>query len=58
LPRTIAEQEGSGPSTIKVSDYLVGSQLNEALAAGQDLIVSWPFIEAQILDWTQAEAIW
>jgi len=58
LPKTIAEQDGSGPSTIKVSDYLVGPQLDEALAAGQDLIVSWPFVGAQILDWTQAEAIW
>jgi len=27
----------------RVSDYLVGSQFDEALAAGQDLIISWPF---------------
>ncbi|PPQ66659.1 hypothetical protein CVT26_009413 [Gymnopilus dilepis] len=27
----------------KVTDYLVGTQLDEALANGQDLIVSWPF---------------
>ena len=58
MPRTVAEQDGPGPSAIKVSDYLVGPQVDEALAAGQDLIISWPFVEAQISDWTQAEAIW
>jgi actin-related protein 9 len=47
-----------GPSSLKVSDYLVGPQLDEAIAAGQDLLISWPFIEARIVDWTQAEAIW
>ena len=58
MPKTAVEQDGPGPSTTKVSDYLVGPQLDEALAAGQDLIVSWPFVGAQILDWTQAEAVW
>ncbi|THH19437.1 hypothetical protein EW146_g1731 [Bondarzewia mesenterica] len=42
----------------KVTDYLVGPQLDEALAAGQDLIISWPFADGQIHDWIQAEALW
>ncbi|PCH44390.1 actin-like ATPase domain-containing protein [Wolfiporia cocos MD-104 SS10] len=59
----------SGPSTshsssanliahAKVTDYLVGSQLDEALASGQDVLVFWPFANADIADWTQAEALW
>ena len=46
------------PSTIKVTDYLVGPQLDEALAAGQDIIVSWPFADGDVRDWIQAEALW
>lgn len=42
----------------KVTDYLVGSQLDEALASGQDIVVFWPFAEGDISDWTQAEALW
>lgn len=42
----------------KVNDYLVGAQLDEALAAGQDVSVSWPFADGNIRDWTQAEALW
>ncbi|KAH9939144.1 actin-like ATPase domain-containing protein [Amylocystis lapponica] len=42
----------------KVTDYLVGAQLDDALAAGQDIQVSWPFADGAIGDWTQAEAIW
>ncbi|KAF8634661.1 hypothetical protein AX17_004130 [Amanita inopinata Kibby_2008] len=41
-----------------VKDYLVGAQLDEALAAGQDIIISWPFADGDVYDWTQAEAIW
>ncbi|KAF8899616.1 actin-related protein [Gymnopilus junonius] len=41
-----------------VKDYLVGAQLDEALANGQDIIVSWPFVDGVVSDWTQAEAIW
>ena len=41
-----------------VKDYLVGTQLDEAIASGQDLIISWPFADGDISDWTQAEAIW
>jgi actin-related protein 9 len=44
--------------TPKVNDYLVGSQLDEALATDQDITVSWPFVDGDIHDWTQAEAIW
>ncbi|KAF9477757.1 actin-related protein [Pholiota conissans] len=41
-----------------VKDYLVGPALDEALASGQDLIISWPFADGDVSDWTQAEAIW
>lgn len=39
-------------------DYLVGTQLEEAIAAGQDIIVSWPFADNDVFDMTQAEALW
>jgi actin-related protein 9 len=42
----------------KVNDYLVGVHLDEALASGQDIFISWPFADGDIRDWTQAEAIW
>ncbi|EIW79189.1 actin-related protein [Coniophora puteana RWD-64-598 SS2] len=42
----------------KVNDYLVGTQLDEALASGQDVAVSWPFADGSVRDWVQAEAIW
>ncbi|KZT27748.1 actin-related protein [Neolentinus lepideus HHB14362 ss-1] len=49
----------AAPSTsIKVNDYLVGAQLDNALAAGEDVVVSWPFAEGDVSDWTQAEALW
>ena len=41
-----------------MTDYLVGSQLDEALAAGQDVEVFWPFADGEVVDWTQAEALW
>lgn len=44
--------------TARVTDYLVGPQLDDALSAGQDLVVSWPFADGEISDWTQAEALW
>ncbi|KAI0060952.1 actin-like ATPase domain-containing protein [Artomyces pyxidatus] len=46
------------PSAVKVTEYLVGPQLDEALASGQDIIVTWPFVDGQIHDWVQAEALW
>lgn len=45
-------------TTAKVNDYLVGASLDEALEAGHDVLVSWPFADGDIRDWTQAEAIW
>ncbi|ESK97699.1 actin-related protein [Moniliophthora roreri MCA 2997] len=45
-------------STATVNDYLVGVQLDEALATGQDIAISWPFADGSVRDWTQAEAIW
>ena len=42
----------------KVTDYLVGTQLDDAIANGQDVTVYWPFAEGNIRDWTQAEALW
>ncbi|KAF5362059.1 hypothetical protein D9756_002600 [Leucocoprinus leucothites] len=41
-----------------VTDYLVGTQLDDAIAAGQDVIISWPFAKGDVADWAQAEAIW
>jgi actin-related protein 9 len=46
------------PHTLKVTDYIVGHQLDDALAAEQDLIISWPFADGQISDFMQAEALW
>ncbi len=46
------------PPNATVNDYLVGTQLDEALAAGQDILISWPFADGDVRDWTQAEAIW
>jgi actin-related protein 9 len=46
------------PPSLKVTDYLVGPQLDEALAAGQEITVSWPFVDGQINDFMQAEALW
>ena len=42
----------------RVSDYLVGSTLDEALANGESLEIYWPFAETKIANWNQAEAIW
>lgn len=43
---------------LKVTDYLVGPQLDDALAQGQEVVVSWPFADGQITDFMQAEALW
>lgn len=42
----------------KVNEYIVGQQLDEALAAGEDIIVSWPFENGDIKDFYEAEALW
>lgn len=41
-----------------VSDYLVGTVLDEALASGQDVTVFWPLDNEDVRDWTQVEALW
>ncbi|KDQ61600.1 hypothetical protein JAAARDRAFT_31063 [Jaapia argillacea MUCL 33604] len=53
------DPDAQAPSpSVKVNDYLVGPALDEAIAAGQDLVISWPFRDGDISDWLQAEAIW
>jgi hypothetical protein len=46
------------PPMLKVTDYLVGPQLDDAIAAGQELTISWPFADGDIKDFMQAEALW
>ncbi|KAJ3801235.1 actin-related protein [Lentinula aff. detonsa] len=46
------------PPNASANDYLVGTQLDDALAAGQDIAISWPFADGDVRDWSQAEAIW
>ncbi|KAI0629163.1 actin-like ATPase domain-containing protein [Trametes polyzona] len=59
LRRTPGSQNGDdAPSSAKVTDYLVGAQLDDALAAGQDILVFWPFADGEVSDYTQAEALW
>ncbi|KAJ7695092.1 actin-related protein [Mycena rosella] len=48
----------SGQRNAAVKDYLVGSQLDEALSTDPDIAISWPFADGDVRDWTQAEAIW
>ena len=56
---SILLQTTTTKTNASVSSYLVGSQLDEALASGQDISVFWPFADdGEISDWTQAEAIW
>jgi actin-related protein 9 len=45
------------------SSYLVGPQIDEALANGEELDIFWPFEGSNVktggvADWTQAEALW
>ncbi|KAF8196729.1 actin family [Mycena galopus ATCC 62051] len=48
----------NGQRNAAVKDYLVGTQLDEALATDPDIAVSWPFADGDVRDWIQAEAIW
>ncbi|KZT70710.1 actin-like ATPase domain-containing protein [Daedalea quercina L-15889] len=57
-PSTSKAANGAVSPNVRVTDYLVGTQLQDALAAGQDIVEYWPFAEADIRDWTQAEALW
>jgi len=45
-------------SKVGVKDYLVGTQLDDALARGEDIVVSYPFADGDVKDFIQAEAIW
>ncbi|KAF8159806.1 actin-related protein [Crassisporium funariophilum] len=49
--------QNTNPSA-SVNSYLVGTQLDEALANGQDIAIFWPFADGDVSDWIQAEAIW
>ena len=43
----------------KASEYLVGAQLDEAIAAGENLEIYWPLDEGNdIHNWSQVEALW
>ncbi|KAG9018007.1 hypothetical protein FRB90_012675 [Tulasnella sp. 427] len=46
------------PKGLRPSSYLVGQQLDEAIKAGEDLEIWWPFQDGKIGDWVQAEALW
>lgn len=46
------------PKGLRPSNYLVGAKLDEAIAAGEDLAIWWPFETGTISDWVQAEALW
>ncbi|KAH6916115.1 actin family [Coprinopsis sp. MPI-PUGE-AT-0042] len=55
--RATSSKPPAGP---QVHDYLVGAQLDEALCSPgwEDIVVSWPFLNGVVSDWTQAEALW
>lgn len=46
------------PKGLRPSNYLVGQQLDDAIAAGDELEIWWPFEDGKIGDWVQAEALW
>ncbi|KIM32823.1 hypothetical protein M408DRAFT_326551 [Serendipita vermifera MAFF 305830] len=48
---------GTAPDA-RVSDYLVGTTLDDALASGDAVEVYWPFADGKVGNWAQAEAIW
>ncbi|RXW20657.1 hypothetical protein EST38_g5179 [Candolleomyces aberdarensis] len=55
--RKTGEASTSKPA---VTDYIVGLPLEEALAGpdASDIVVSWPFLEGEVADFVQAEALW
>lgn len=55
---TSGEGTSSNQPELKVNDYLVGKQLEDALASGQDISVIRPFADDTITDYVAAEAIW
>jgi actin-related protein 9 len=64
LPRSaLAASSTNGSSltphgTFRINEYIIGQQLDDALAAGQDLVVTYPFADGTVTDWVQAEALW
>ncbi|KAG9018476.1 hypothetical protein FRB93_000179 [Tulasnella sp. JGI-2019a] len=50
--------QAAPPKGLRPSNYLVGRQLDQALADEEDIEVYWPFEEGKIADWVQAEALW
>ena len=50
--------ESSTQPQVHVNDYLVGHKLDDALEAGEDISISWPFLNGDIKDYKAAEAIW
>ena len=54
--------DAAGPSSskkAKVSSYLVGKDLEDALAAGEELEVTWPMRGKDAWsDWRSIEALW
>lgn len=57
-PSSSTPSPNSPPKGLRPSNYLVGQQLDDALAAGEELEVWWPFEDGKIGDWVQAEALW
>ncbi|KZV96384.1 actin-related protein [Exidia glandulosa HHB12029] len=48
----------STPRSGNASEYIVGKQLDDLLAAGEDLDIVWPFANGGVSDWAAAEALW
>ncbi|TIC04756.1 actin-like ATPase domain-containing protein [Wallemia mellicola] len=46
------------PMRLRPSSYLVGQQLEDAIQAGEDLEISYPWKFGRIRDWVGAEALW
>ncbi|CAE6460282.1 unnamed protein product [Rhizoctonia solani] len=61
-PKEENSAEGEAPKPLRPSSYLVGPQIDEALANGEELDIFWPFEGGDkagaVSDWTQAEALW
>jgi actin-related protein 9 len=61
-PKEENAAEGEAPKPLRPSSYLVGPQIDEALANGEELDIFWPFEGSDkagaVSDWVQAEALW
>lgn len=58
--RRSASEEGTSTTLpeAKVNEYLVGQQIDEAVASGNVITIIRPFADGTIKDYTAAEAIW